>query len=404
LIMNSDFLLKVLQKYATADIQIHITDASTRILASTDQNRIGLSSNTAQYIVRSMRSAVIESGGHSSFEGGGQETVTYGTPFFFENELCGTVIARGQPPAPVQQGNIIKAALETAFEYQRYNQSVLSASDDHAQIANQLLADKVDVEKTVSMMNKIEMDPSLLRCVICVSLAHHQTSYFNINLSLGYQSSIERIKDEAAARLKASRYLNSQDIIYVYNRNTILVIKSFIPVDDLSRIYLSLDKICEDFEKTLSSFTSFSFNMAYGNLYQGITDLKKSFNEAMETIDIGHRTNPEQHLYVLENILFDNICHFLHPQIVNKILKPTIAKLTRKDNTLPTEIIECAEAFVDHCMSLSETSEKIFLHRNTIRSRLDKLESITGLRPATSFKDAFIVKMLAAYLKLHEKE
>ena len=401
--INSDFLSMILEQYAPPDTRVYIADASTRIHASTDPNRVGSFSDTARYILHSAKPTVIESA-TTQYGAGDQELVTYGAPLFFDGELSGCIIVHAQHNIALTQGNLIKAAIETAFSYHRYSESILSQRDECAAIAAQILSDNVNVEAIISMMNSIEMDPSLLRCVICISLNHHKANYFNINLNLGYQSSIERINHEVAARLKSSKYLNSQDILYSYDRNTIVVIKSFVPVKDYSKIYLSLDKICQDFEDVLDRFTSFSFYMAYGNLYQDLADLKKSHLEACKTIDIGRRTNPQQRFFVLDNILYEAIFHSLNTQIINKIILPTITKLTGKDNVVRTEMVDCAEAYIDCCMNLSETSAKIFLHRNTISARLEKLRTITGLDPANSFSDAFIVKMLALYLRFHQED
>lgn len=400
MIINTDFLNYVLSKYAQADTTIHITDATTRILASTNMERVGDNSRTAQYIIQVMRPSTIES--MAEDKSNTHDRITYGTPILFDKEICGTVIVQGPATIAVQQGNTIRSSLETAFEYERYRNNVFDQSDERGIIARLLLNNKVDTEKAAAMMINLEMDPNLLRAVICIKLEYHQTSYFNINLNLGYQSSMERIKNEAIQKICNNKYFNSQDIVHSLDRNTIVIIKSFIPVNDYSKIYLSLDKICEEIEKALISFTAFSFCMAYGNLYYGITDLNKSFNEANDIIGLGQKNKPEDHFYVLENILFENVCHFLHPQIINKILLPNINKLICKDGTIMKELIETAEVYIDHCMNFTATSEVMHLHRNTIGSRLEKLEALTGLSPNDSFRDAFIIKMIAVYIQHNE--
>jgi carbohydrate diacid regulator len=339
-----------------------------------------------------LRPASIESPGQSQWE-------AYGTPVYFNKELCGSVVVHGPAESASRQGELIRVSIESALEYAQYSQNRDSPGDPIASIAQTLLSDKPDMEKLLPMMNRQELDPSLLRTVICVSLRFHRTSYFNINLSLGYQASIERIRTEAIKRLRANRYLNSQDIVYQYNGNTIAIIKSFISTPDHTRVYLSLDRICHDLEKTLKEFSAFSFSIAYGNLSYGVNELKKSLSDAMEIINIGQRTRPNEQLYILEYILFDNVCHYLYPQIISKMIEPAVAKLKRKNGTLPPEIVSCAESFVDNCMSFSQTAKNHRIHRNTITSRLEKLKDLTGLDPANSFRDAFIVKMLATYVR-----
>ena len=389
-LISADFLDQLLEKYAL-DSVIHITDEHARIIASTDSVRVGMTSTTAQYIIQVKHPSVIEreeqQDGH----------MIYGTPIMLNNELRGAVIVHGEASA-VQRGIAVRAAFEAALEYDMYSRT-LSNTDERGQLAWMILSGQVDSSKLISTMNQQEIDPYLLRSVICIKLQFHQTSYFNINLRLGYQSSIEFVRNEAAKRLSASRYLNMQDIVFIYDRNTIVVIKSFIPVQDYSRVYLALDKICQDFIDELESFSAFSFNMAYGNLYTDIADVKKSFEEAVETIRIGKKAGRSEQLYILENILFDNIYHHLHAQILKKLLNPNLKKLEKKDGTLRTELLDCAEHFIDNCMNISAASEKSSLHRNTIRMRLEKLYELTGLDPAKNFHDAFIIKMLAVRLR-----
>ena len=402
MILNTDFLSQVLTKYASPEARTYITDDSARIFASTDVSRIGTSSTTAQFILRTGRTAIIEHEDGGEAESNKQNLVTYGIILEFDQEVFGVIVSSGLHSVVVPLGALIKASLETAVAYQHYSQTLLHNSDERTLIANALLDERVNQQKVTDMMNRIEMDAALLRSVICISLKHHQPSYFNINLNLGYQSSVERINEEILKRISASRFFNTQDLMLVFDRNTIIIIKSFIQNSDISRAYLSLDKICEDIESILSSFTSFSFHIAYGNLYRGVLDVRKSFLEATEIINIGIKTHPTESVYALNNLMFDNVCHYLQPQIVNKIILPAIAKLTREDKNIQTEIIDCAEAFVDNCMNISQTSSNLFLHRNTTHTRLEKLKEKTGLDPANNFADAFVVKMLATYIKLNE--
>jgi len=394
MLLNSEFLEFLIVKYVNKGLVIHITDEEARVLVSTDPKRPGTVSSTAQYILQVMHPASIEIPGQQPGRG-----EAYGTPVYFSKELCGSVVVHGPAETASKQGELVRVSIESALEYALYTQNRDSPEDPVVSLAQLLLSDKPAMEKLLSMMNKQELDPALLRTVICISLKFHQTSYFNINLNLGYQSGIERIRTEVIKRLKANRFLNSQDIVYLYNGNTIVIIKSFIPTSDHARIYLSLDRICQDMEKTLEEFSAFSFGIAYGNISYGVSELKKNLNEAMEIINIGQRTRPSDHLYILEYILFDNVCHYLYPQIIRKMIEPAIAKLGKKDGSLPGELISCAESFVDNCMSLAKTAKNHRTHRNTISARFEKLKMLTGLDPANSFRDAFVIKMLSTYVR-----
>ena len=81
-----------------------------------------------------------------------------------------------------------------------------------------------------------------------------------------------------------------------------------------------------------------------------------------------------------------------------------IKKLANPEGgSIDPDLLTLAEAFVDSCMSFSETSKKMKIHRNTVTTKLDKLKELTGLDPATNIADAFFIKMAAIRQKLDSR-
>ena len=272
----------------------------------------------------------------------------------------------------------------------------VSSQAEKEQLGKYLIFDD-DVNKSLALMKKLEIDPDLLRSVICIEINFFESSYFNINLNLGYSSATELRLHAIIGNLSKNKYLNTQDIIF-YAHNKIIIIKSFIPSIKLPLIYLALDKICHSLCEGLL-YSNVTYSMAYGNGYSNVSQIKHSYNEASENIYIGNKAGLSTNLYNIENIFFENIYQYLNPQIYSKLIEINLQKLTKKDGSLQTELLHCAESFIDNCMNIADTSKKSFLHRNTINTRLKKLKNLTDLDPASSFTDAFIIKMMCMSLK-----
>lgn len=395
--IDVNFLNYLVKKYQTPEAKICITDSSTRVLAATEEHLIGIHDQTAGYILRIQQPATIT---QSTSASSSNQFVTCGIPIHRGSEFWGTVIVMAPAALSSQLCRTLQVALESALVFDSYrSKKDTDPKDELNRIAAMMVSEHIDFDSLIPLMHQHELEPNLSRTVIYIRLEYHENSYFNINLNLGYQSSIEKLRQEVADRIQHSRYLNSQDLIYLPDRNTILVIKSFQPSEDLSRVYLALDVICKDLEKLLSRFSFFSFFISYGNLYPKIEMLSKSRKEAELTLLTGKELGKPGPFYILEDLLFESICRSLQPQVVNKLLEPSLQKLYRHDGTLPDELIDCCESFVDHCMSFSRTSTAIQQHRNTISTRLKKLQALTGLDPTSNFQDAFLVKMLAIYSK-----
>lgn len=389
------FLNDIISKYSENECVIHITDTASKILASTDRERIGGVSSTAVYINKVQRATSMANLDTSKEK----FSSVYGVPIFADGELYGTVIVRGQAKTASDIGEKIKTAIETIIAYEKYMNADADHKDRISSLALRMINKEADREEICSEMYKLDMDPELLRCVIYIKLSYHQNNYFNVKLNLGYISGIEQFKGKFIESLSGNPYFNSQDIVFMYDYDTAVVIKSFIPGPDLSRIYLSLDRICEGLAESCSAFKSISFKLACGSIYADIDGVAKSFMEAEDLIKIGIKSKKDTPVFMPENMLFESMCYYMNSQIKNKIILSTISGLTKKDGQIASDILDCAEAYVDSCMNITDTAQKTGLHRNTINSRLEKLYQMTGLRPAKSFRDAFVIKECAVYIR-----
>ena len=398
--INRAFLNDIILKYSTEECIIHITDTTSKILASTDSERVGDISSTAIYINKVQRATSMANLDRTKE----RFSSVYGVPLYADDELYGTVIVRGQAKTASEIGEKIKTAIETIIAYEKYTNADADNKDRIESIAVRIINGEADREGLYSDMYKLDMDPELLRCVIYIKLSYRQNNYFNINLNLGYSSGIEQFKSRFIEKLSANLYFNSQDIVFMYDYDTALIIKSFIPGPDLSRIYRSLDRICESVADDCSDFKSAGFKIACGSIYASLDDVPKSFREAEELINIGLRSKKDTDIFMPENMLFESLSYYMNSQIKNKIILSTISSLTKKDGHMASDIIDCAEAYVDSCMNVTETAKITGLHRNTINSRLDKLRQMTGLDPSKSFRDAFIIKETAVYIRQNTED
>ena len=397
--LDTQFLDTLLNKYCPESVNAYIADSNARILVCSQTERIGSTGSTARYILITRRAATIQSSNSLSAS---QSNLHYGSPVLDDGTVEYVVVAYGPPEQIEKTGDRIQVALQTALEYRDYeDKKKTSPKEELEEIASVLLSEKPDKNKLLTLMYRNELEPDLVRCVINIQMKYHRNTYFNINLNLGYEAAIEKLRYEVSRKLKRSRYLNSQDLVYIPDRNTILIIKSFLHVEDTSRLYLALEEICKDFMHILGSYPSLSYSIAYGNFYRGIEDLHQSWTEAYEMLELG-KTSETSKFYNLDNLFFEYVSKRIGIQIENKFILPAIQKLTDKNGSLLLNLIYNAELFADHCMSLSNASNAAGIHRNTINARLQRFIELTGLNPAESFRDAFLSKMIAVYVRRRE--
>ncbi|MCR4620642.1 MAG: helix-turn-helix domain-containing protein [Clostridiales bacterium] len=188
---------------------------------------------------------------------------------------------------------------------------------------------------------------------------------------------------------------NEGDYVFEVGRHAIAIVKEF--NDDLEpgEIEQYAMALCS----TLTTEADQSALIGIGGVKHSLIQLHESLIEAKKAINIGLPFRPKQQIFnysgmVLERFLYDipeDSAVQFHQTLFNK----KTAKLFSE------EMLNTIEAFFDNSLNLSETARKLYIHRNTLVYRLDKIQKITGLDLRT-FDDAMTFKLLMLMGKLRK--
>lgn len=121
------------------------------------------------------------------------------------------------------------------------------------------------------------------------------------------------------------------------------------------------------------------------------SDLHKGYLDTLELSDLGKRIKEKVQVIKYEDMLF--------PLFVSQLRKTNSLEL----NTKPvgdSELEQTAMIFLENNLNITETANKLFIHRNTLIYRLNKLENITGY-DIRKFNDAinYYLSYLADQIK-----
>lgn len=144
--------------------------------------------------------------------------------------------------------------------------------------------------------------------------------------------------------------------------------------------------------------------VAYGTIANEIKGLSKSYKEAKMALDVGRIFYEQKRIisYITLGIgrliyqLPVNLCQMF----VNEIFGDDIPE------DIDEEILQTVNKFFDNSLNVSETSRQLFIHRNTLVYRIEKLQKTTGL-DVRIFEDALTFKialMVVNYIRYMEKE
>ena len=133
-----------------------------------------------------------------------------------------------------------------------------------------------------------------------------------------------------------------------------------------------------------------------------LKDVARSFKEAQIAVDIGRVFDEDLTVMNFENLGIGRLIYQLPTTLCEMFLSEVFKKGSIE--SLDEETLFTIQKFFENNLNVSETSRKLFVHRNTLVYRLEKIKKITGL-DLREFDNAIVLKvalMVKKYLKSRE--
>ena len=189
-----------------------------------------------------------------------------------------------------------------------------------------------------------------------------------------------------------------QDFVLSINETDIAVVKQ-ITVNTPSE---ELEKIAVNIENTLKNELRIKTSIGIGTISEHLRELADSYKEAQTAIEVGKVFDTEKSIMRYENLGIGRLIYQL-PTTLCEIFLSEIFKKSSID-CLDQETLFTINKFFENNLNVSETSRKLFVHRNTLVYRLEKIKKLTGL-DLRQFDHAIVFKvalMVRKYLSSRE--
>ena len=208
-------------------------------------------------------------------------------------------------------------------------------------------------------------------------------------------------KDSTAAELLRGLFsVQSGDFVTAVDENNVILIKALNPKDGND----NLDQTAQTIVDMMSTEAMMNVRVAYGTIVQELKDVSKSYKEAMMALEVGKIFYVEKKVNSYGSLGIGRLIYQL-PANLCKIFIDEIFGDNDPGN-FDEEIVSTVNKFFENNLNVSETSRQLFVHRNTLVYRVEKLQKSTGLDVRT-FDDALTFKiamMVYNYMKYLEAE
>ncbi len=191
-----------------------------------------------------------------------------------------------------------------------------------------------------------------------------------------------------------------QDFVISINETDIAVVKQ-IPANATIK---DLEKIASAMEETLRNELYVKIVIGIGTVANHLRELADAYKEAQTAIDVGKVFDTEKTIINYENLGIGRLIYQL-PTTLCEIFLTEVFKKNSIDS-LDQETLFTINKFFENNLNVSETSRKLFVHRNTLVYRLEKIKKLTGLDlrlfdHAIVFKVALMVRKYLSSRELH---
>lgn len=187
--------------------------------------------------------------------------------------------------------------------------------------------------------------------------------------------------------LKTAIDENSDDMVAEVGRHAVALIKT---MDDRFE-FSEMEQLGIALENTFISETSHGALIGISDVRSKLSQLNEAYEEAKSAINVGRIYHPKQQVFVYRKILLERFLAQIPEDTSEDFHQMMFNRKTAR--LFNDEMIHTIEKFFENSLNLSETARQLYIHRNTLVYRLDKVQRITGL-DLRAFDDAVTFKLM----------
>lgn len=181
--------------------------------------------------------------------------------------------------------------------------------------------------------------------------------------------------------------LQDRDVLIDMDRHTVAMIRDMTDVESVDE----LRQFAQALQETLMSETALQMTVGIGRACHTLEELRESYQEARRAIEVGRIFQPEDSVYVYSRLVLERFLMEL-PQEISAYYHGLLFN-RRTARLFNEEMLYTIDMFFKKDLNLSDTARQLYIHRNTLVYRLDKVQRQTGL-DLRRFEDAVTFKIL----------
>lgn len=195
--------------------------------------------------------------------------------------------------------------------------------------------------------------------------------------------------------LKGMFSAQTGDYITAVDESSVILIKALEP----NSMHDDLMEIADTIVGMMNTEAMMNVRVSFGTVVQELKDVSKSYKEAKMALDVGKIFYAEKNVAAYSTLGIGRLIYQLPVNLCKIFIEEIFGE--NVPNDLDDETLTTINKFFENNLNVSETSRQLFVHRNTLVYRIEKIQKSTGL-DLRNFDDALTFKialMVVNYMK-----
>ena len=191
---------------------------------------------------------------------------------------------------------------------------------------------------------------------------------------------------------------SSKDFVTEVDENNVIIVKELSDGDAMKEMEKTARQLWHFLKKEGVRDT----RIAYGSVVQEIKEVSRSYKEAKMALDVGKIFFQDREIIAYSELGIGRLIYQLPIPLCKMFIREIFGG--KSPDEFDEETLGTIYKFFENSLNVSETSRQLFIHRNTLVYRLDKLQKSTGLdlrvfEDAITFKIALMVVKYMRYME-----
>lgn len=346
---------------------INIMNDQGIIIASGNEKRIGTYHEAAKLAARTKREIIVDT--DTKFVGCKKGI---NLPIYNVNEVIGVIGITGEPTEVKGYGVIVKELVEMMIQEAERNKIELYQQQALRNLAIELIKENTPSLENLSWRAQlVGFDIKVPRTVMVVDICN-----FGLVIKMFKKETEVKVQEykQNIINIISSISNMTHDIIFNFYEDRFVIIKS---------LDMGVEEYCSKLTSKIKDKLDIALNIGIGCACTEIKDYYKSYSMANSAMEIGRKIRPEKLIYNWSEYRLETLLQGVAEEKKSQFMGSFDNIFG--DSESEKELLHTVKIYFELGMSIQNTAKALYIHRNTVLYRLNRLKEQYGFDIMNSY-------------------